>query len=165
MIQAVLVFNNKGLPRLTKFYTALATPHLQQLLIAEIFSLVSKRPPGSCNFLEGSKMLGGDDVRIIYRHYATLYFVFVVEESESELGILDLIQVFVESLDRSFPNVCELDLIFNFPECHAILSEVVSGSGLVLETDIDKISNAVDARKERKPPVHRGGRSFGRRIV
>ena len=40
-------------------------------------------------------MLGGDDVRIIYRHYATLYFVFVVEESESELGILDLIQVLI----------------------------------------------------------------------
>ena len=93
MIQAVLIFNNKGLPRLTKFYSTTPTPHLQQLLIAEIFSLVSKRPPGSCNFLEGSKMLGGDDVRIIYRHYATLYFVFVVEESESELGILDLIQV------------------------------------------------------------------------
>jgi len=109
-------------------------------------------------------MLGGDDVRIIYRHYATLYFVFVVEESESELGILDLIQVFVESLDRSFPNVCELDLIFNFPECHVILSEVVSGSGLVLETDIDKISNAVDARKERKRPTQPlGGRTFGRR--
>jgi hypothetical protein len=122
MIQAVLIFNNKGLPRLTKFYSTTPTPHLQQLLIAEIFSLVSKRPPGSCNFLEGSQMLGGDDVRIIYRHYATLYFVFVVEESESELGILDLIQVpysfycangqvFVESLDRSFPNVCELDLV------------------------------------------------------
>jgi len=95
MIQAVLIFNNKGLPRLTKFYSATPNPHLQQLLIAEIFSLVSKRSPGSCNFLEGSKMLGGDDVRIIYRHYATLYFVFVVDESESELGILDLIQVLV----------------------------------------------------------------------
>jgi AP-3 complex subunit sigma len=93
MIQAVLIFNNKGLPRLTKFYSTTPSPHLQQLLIAEIFSLVSKRTSGSCNFLEGSKMLGGDDVRIIYRHYATLYFVFVVEESESELGILDLIQV------------------------------------------------------------------------
>jgi len=93
MIQAVLIFNNKGLPRLTKFYSTTPTPHLQQLLIAEIFSLVSKRPAGSCNFLEGSKMLGGDDIRIIYRHYATLYFVFVVDESESELGILDLIQV------------------------------------------------------------------------
>lgn len=46
-----------------------------------------------CNFLEGSKLLGGKDTRVIYRHYATLYFVFVVDESESELGILDLIQV------------------------------------------------------------------------
>jgi hypothetical protein len=38
-------------------------------------------------------LLGGKDTRVIYRHYATLYFVFVVDESESELGILDLIQV------------------------------------------------------------------------
>lgn len=59
----------------------------------EIFSLVSKRPDTACNFLEGSKLLGGKDTRVIYRHYATLYFVFVVDESESELGILDLIQV------------------------------------------------------------------------
>lgn len=66
---------------------------------------------------------------------ATLYFVFVVDQSESELGILDLIQVrqtrrawkrwrltqapeqvFVESLDRCFENVCELDLIFHFDD-------------------------------------------------
>lgn len=59
----------------------------------EIYSLVSKRPDTVCNFLEGSKLLGGKDTRVIYRHYATLYFVFVVDESESELGILDLIQV------------------------------------------------------------------------
>ena len=31
--------------------------------------------------------------RVVYRNYATLYFVFVVDSSESELGILDLIQV------------------------------------------------------------------------
>jgi AP-3 complex subunit sigma len=55
--------------------------------------LVSKRPDTVCNFLEGSQMLGGKDTRVIYRHYATLYFVFVVDECESELGILDLIQV------------------------------------------------------------------------
>ena len=34
-----------------------------------------------------------DDTRIVYRLYATLYFVFVVDGSESELGVLDLIQV------------------------------------------------------------------------
>lgn len=38
-----------------------------------------------------------DDTRVIYRHYATLYFVFVVDGAESELGILDLIQVSVHA--------------------------------------------------------------------
>ena len=42
-----------------------------------------------------------------------MYFVFCVDESESELGILDLVQVFVETLDRCFENVCELDLVFH----------------------------------------------------
>ena len=39
--------------------------------------------------------------------------MFAVDEQESELGILDLVQVFVESLDKCFENVCELDLIFH----------------------------------------------------
>lgn len=39
------------------------------------------------------RLIGGSDFKIIYRHYATLYFVFCVDSSESELGILDLIQV------------------------------------------------------------------------
>lgn len=51
--------------------------------------------------------------KIVYRHYATLYFVFVVDRQESDLGILDLIQVFVEVLDKCFENVCELDIIFH----------------------------------------------------
>lgn len=39
------------------------------------------------------RLIGGSDNKLIYRHYATLYFVFCVDSSESELGILDLIQV------------------------------------------------------------------------
>ena len=35
------------------------------------------------------------DCQLIYRHYATLYFIFVADKSESELGILDLIQGFI----------------------------------------------------------------------
>lgn len=50
-------------------------------------------------------MLGGQDTRVIYRHYATLYFVFVVDESESELGILDLIQVKGRQSYRNFIRV------------------------------------------------------------
>lgn len=60
-----------------------------------------------------NRLIGDSDFKIIYRHYATLYFVFCVDSSESELGILDLIQVFVETLDKCFENVCELDLIFH----------------------------------------------------
>ncbi|CAG8519624.1 6638_t:CDS:2 [Funneliformis caledonium] len=140
MIKSVLIFNNHGKPRCTKFYQQIDTG-TQQALIQEIFSLVSKRPDTVCNFLEGSQMLGGKDTRIIYRHYATLYFVFVVDECESELGILDLIQVFVECLDRCFENVCELDLIFHFEDVHNILDEVISG-GMVLETNISQIVSA-----------------------
>lgn len=40
-------------------------------------------------------LIGGSDYKLIYRHYATLYFVFCVDSSESELGILDLIQVII----------------------------------------------------------------------
>lgn len=77
----------------------------------------------------------GKDTRIIYRHYATLYFVVAVDTAESELGILDLIQVFVEVLDKCFENVCELDLIFHLDKVHYILDEIVMG-GMVLETSI-----------------------------
>lgn len=90
MIYAVFIFNNKGKPRLTKFYTPI-DESIQQKLIGDIYAAVSTRPPTACNFLESNLIAGKN--RIIYRQYATLYFVFVVDEGESELGILDLIQV------------------------------------------------------------------------
>lgn len=83
-------------------------------------------------------LIGGSDYKLIYRHYATLYFVFCVDSSESELGILDLIQVFVETLDKCFENVCELDLIFHVDKVHYILNELVMG-GMVLETNMNEI--------------------------
>lgn len=102
---------------------------------------MSPRPPALCNFLDAPELDSflndpshtGEKLRVVYRNYATLYFIFVVDGAESELGILDLIQVhdlwkmrvplnlqasqvFVESLDRAFENVCELDLVFHFDE-------------------------------------------------
>jgi hypothetical protein len=55
--------------------------------------------PGACIsvFPIFHSLIGGSDYKLIYRHYATLYFVFCVDSSESELGILDLIQVGVVS--------------------------------------------------------------------
>uniref|UniRef100_A0A672U601 Adaptor related protein complex 3 subunit sigma 2 n=1 Tax=Strigops habroptila TaxID=2489341 RepID=A0A672U601_STRHB len=116
MINAILVFNNHGKPRLVRFYQHLAE-EVQQQIIRETFHLVLKRDDHICNFLECGSLFGGSDYKLIYRHYATLYFVFCVDSSESELGILDLIQVFVETLDKCFENVCELDLIFHMDKC------------------------------------------------
>lgn len=51
-------------------------------------------------------LIGGSDYKLIYRHYATLYFVFCVDSSESELGILDLIQV---KLHHSLPYLIHIE--------------------------------------------------------
>ena len=71
-------------------------------------------------------LIGGSDYKLIYRHYATLYFVFCVDSSESELGILDLIQVFVETLDKCFESVCELDLIFHMDKVNLTTQYIVT---------------------------------------
>ncbi|XP_035495713.1 AP-3 complex subunit sigma-1 isoform X3 [Scophthalmus maximus] len=161
MIRAILIFNNHGKPRLSKFYEHYSEDTEQQI-IRETFHLVSKRDENVCNFLEGGMvrvsdhapgraqrpmLIGGSDYKLIYRHYATLYFVFCVDSSESELGILDLIQVFVETLDKCFENVCELDLIFHVDKVHNILAEMVMG-GMVLETNMNEIIMQVDAQNK-----------------
>uniref|UniRef100_G1TGS9 AP complex mu/sigma subunit domain-containing protein n=1 Tax=Oryctolagus cuniculus TaxID=9986 RepID=G1TGS9_RABIT len=133
MIKAILIFNNHGKPRLSKFYQPYSED-TQQQIIRETFHLVSKRDENVCNFLEGGLLIGGSDNKLIYRHYATLYFVFCVDSSESELGILDLIQVFVETLDKCFENVCEL-------------AEMVMG-GMVLETNMNEIVTQIDAQNK-----------------
>ncbi|XP_059469044.1 AP-3 complex subunit sigma-2 isoform X1 [Neocloeon triangulifer] len=174
MIKAILVFNNHGKPRLSKFYQYFVSKSqklihstqshmyvyrrlrgqmadlnedMQQQIIKETFQLVSKREDNVCNFLEGGSLIGGSDYKLIYRHYATLYFVFCVDSSESELGILDLIQVFVETLDKCFENVCELDLIFHVDKVHYILNELVMG-GMVLETNMSEILTRVEEQSK-----------------
>ena len=68
--------------------------------------------------------------------------MFCVDSQESDLGILDLIQVFVEALDKCFENVCELDLIFHSDKVHYVLDEIVMG-GMVLETNIVSILKGI----------------------
>eukprot|EP01108_Squamamoeba_japonica_P001386 TRINITY_DN1583_c0_g1_i2.p1 TRINITY_DN1583_c0_g1~~TRINITY_DN1583_c0_g1_i2.p1 ORF type:complete len:189 (+),score=68.48 TRINITY_DN1583_c0_g1_i2:52-567(+) len=156
MIKGVLVVNNYGKPRATKFFEYFPVDE-QQRIIREVFALISKRNERACNFLENTGIFPGaenEGTKLIYRHYATLYFIFVADSSESELGILDLIQVFVESLDRAFENVCELDLIFHPDRVIYILDEIVQG-GMVLETRQEEILNALAAQakieKEQDP--------------
>ena len=72
-------------PRRRGECTAFRTPHF---------------PPFASHPHRRSLTAFGKDTKLIYRHYATLYFIFAVDQAESELGILDLIQVFVEVRGR-----------------------------------------------------------------
>ena len=142
MIKGIIIVNNHGNPRLVKFYQTVESEAQQQTVIRRVFNQVSSRPDSFCNYLEGIVPEWGDNIKLIYRHYATLYFVFAVDAQESDLGILDLIQVFVEALDKCFQNVCELDLIFHSDRVHYILDEVVMG-GMVLETNIVSVLQSI----------------------
>jgi AP-3 complex subunit sigma len=143
MIKGIVIVNNYGKPRLAKFYQSVTSEEAQQSIIRRIFNQVASRSDSFCNYLEGSIPEWGSNIKLIYRHYATLYFVFAVDSQESDLGILDLIQVFVESLDKCFENVCELDLIFHSDRVHYVLDEIVMG-GMVLETNINLILQAIE---------------------
>ncbi|GAA0151395.1 hypothetical protein Leryth_019017 [Lithospermum erythrorhizon] len=140
MIRAVIVMNDQGKPRLIKFYQY-QTVEKQHELIRSIYGVLCSRAENVSNFIKVDSIFG-PDARLVYKTYATLYFVFVFDSSENELAMLDLMQVFVETLDKCFSNVCELDIVFNFNKVHAILDEIILG-GQVLETSSSEVVKAV----------------------
>lgn len=75
----------------------------------------------------------------VYQIYFDYYYYHI--------GILDLIQVFVEALDKCFENVCELDLIFHSDRVNYILDEIIL-AGMVLETNINQIILAVNEQNK-----------------
>lgn len=71
-----------------------------------------------CNFLDWRNL------KLVYKRYASLYFLCAVDQADNELLTLDMIHHFVEVLDKHFANVCELDLVFNFYKAYWLLDEV-----------------------------------------
>ncbi|RDX64519.1 AP-3 complex subunit sigma, partial [Mucuna pruriens] len=167
MIKAVLVMNTQGKPRVAKFYE-FQSVEKQQEAIRNVFSgfslslslsdflfnfaflwfnvvsfaVLCSRPEHVSNFVDAESFFGPDS-RLVYKHFATLYFVFIFDSSENELAMLDLIQVFVETLDKCFRNVCELDIVFNYSKMNTILDEIILG-GQVLETSSTEVMKAIE---------------------
>lgn len=86
--------------------------------------MVLARQQKQCNFLEWKEL------KVIYKRYASLYFIACVDPEDNELLVLETIHHFVEVLDRYFGNVCELDLIFNFHKAYHILDELMMAGEL-----------------------------------
>lgn len=82
-------------------------------------------------------------MKVVYRRYASLFFIVGVEpDEENELGMLEFIHAFVETLDKYFENVCELDIMFNLEKAHFILDEMVT-SGCIVETNKSNVLKPV----------------------
>lgn len=126
MINFVLLVNKLRKTRLIQWYDR--TPEGQrQRIITEVAQQVVERVSKGCNVVEWR------DKKIIFRRYASLYFIFCIDLQDNELIALEQIQYYVECLDKYFGNVCELDLIFNYNKAYHILDEVVVG-GYICET-------------------------------
>ncbi|KAH3763931.1 sigma adaptin [Pelomyxa schiedti] len=126
MYHFVLLFNRQGKCRLSKFYTSY-TMKEKQKIAREVVTIVLARPNRMCNFVEWK------DMKIIFKRYASLYFMVSVDKNDNELLALEVIHHYVESLDNYFGNVCELDLIYNFHKAYYILDEILM-AGEIQET-------------------------------
>eukprot|EP01083_Nonionella_stella_P283006 963193_1 len=127
VVQFVLLSNRQRKIRLTKWYTPDYNQKQKQRIMSEIGHMVTSRGKAKCNFIEWRRFT------LVYKRYASLYFVVCVEKHDNEILSMELIHQYVEVLDSYFGNVCELDLIFNFDKAHYMLNELVLG-GAVQET-------------------------------
>jgi hypothetical protein len=72
-----------------------------------------------CNFLEYK------DSKVVYRRYASLFFIAGCSPTDNELITLEIVHRYVEQMDKYYGNVCELDIIFNFQKAYFILDELL----------------------------------------
>ena len=80
-----------------------------------------------------SNIIEYKNYKIVYKKYASLYFMFGIDTDDNELASLELIHLFVETLDKYFGSVCELDVVYNFYKVYTVLDELLVG-GEIVET-------------------------------
>ncbi|OHE95537.1 clathrin adaptor complex small chain [Colletotrichum orchidophilum] len=106
------------LQRLAKWFTTLS-PKEKAKIVKDVAQLVLARRTRMCNFLEYK------DSKIVYRRYASLFFIAGAASEDNELITLEIIHRYVEQMDKYYGNVCELDIIFSFTKAYYILDELL----------------------------------------
>ena len=142
MIKAAFIINLSGKTRLFKFYGEDVSVCCRKHIIKVLRDLILLRVFQSlkCNFID-TKILSmlaikhtkempftKDDKSLntfnnilngsylVYRSYASLHFLILVDEGENLLAVMDLIHLFVHLLDRKYVNVCEYDFIIFYSD-------------------------------------------------
>lgn len=139
-INFILLISRQGKVRLAKWYETYPAKDKQRIT-REVSAAVLNRPAKMCNFLEYR------DQKIVYKRYASLFFVAGIDAGDNELLTLEIIHSYVEVLDRYFGNVCELDIIFYFHKAYYILDELIIG-GELQETNKREILRVTAAQDD-----------------
>jgi AP-1 complex subunit sigma 1/2 len=113
-INYVLLVSRQGKVRLSKWFTTL-TQKEKTKIVKDVTQLVLSRRAKMCNFLEykgiASVNIINEDSKIVYRRYASLFFICGIETEDNELITLEIVHRYVEVLDRYFGNVWPLRVI------------------------------------------------------
>ncbi|KAK5987486.1 AP-1 complex subunit sigma-1 [Cladobotryum mycophilum] len=117
-IQYLILLSRQGKVRLAKWFTTLS-PKDKAKIVKDVSQLVLARRTRMCNFLEYK------DTKIVYRRYASLFFIAGCSSEDNELITLEIIHRYVEQMDKYYGNVCELDIIFSFTKAYYILDELL----------------------------------------
>ena len=135
-IKFILMVNKQGQTRLASYYEWVPLNE-RVALEGEIIRRCLGRTEFQCSFLEYR------GYRIIYRRYASLFFVVAVDGDDvNELAILEFIHSLVETMDKYFDSVCELDIMYHIDKAYYIVDEMVA-NGYIVENNKSNILKPV----------------------
>ena len=118
--------NKQGRTRLSKWYININEDEKIKIQ-NEIYRTIILRD------IKESSIIEYKNYKIVYKKYASLYFFFFLYTNDNELASLELIHLFVETMDKYFGSVCELDVVYNFYKVYTVLDELIIG-GEIVET-------------------------------
>lgn len=130
-IRFIILQNKQGRTRLSKWFINIDDEEKIKIE-REIYRTIILRDTKQTNVIEFR------NYKILYKKYASLYFIFCIDLNENELATLEFIHLFVETLDRYFGSVCELDVVYNFYKVYAIIDELLLG-GEIIEISKEKV--------------------------
>eukprot|EP00727_Mastigamoeba_balamuthi_P005493 m51a1_g1563 Adaptor protein complex 4 (AP-4), sigma subunit (143) ;mRNA; f:51011-51761 len=127
MIRYILLVNKQGQTRLSKYYDGHRPTSERAAMEIEIVRKCFARAEAQCSFLEYR------DHKVVYRRYASLFFIVGVDQQDNELEVYEFIHHYLVTLDKMFDNVCELDIMIHLDAAHFVIDEMVM-NGHIVET-------------------------------
>jgi len=134
MIKSFLIINFQGRNRFCRFYGPNSpTGTNAEAFIKKVFGVLTKSGTTSGNYLPFD-----DNLTLVFNKFSSCYFCFVIDEYESELGMMDIIIVILDTFERVFKKCREIDIKLNPEKVNLIIDQIIC-NGTVISINADEI--------------------------